>query len=305
MQLLPESELFSNVGMESTQDLLIKWNGVDWPLILSFAVMYEMFYQCSKHVISRRFSEFPKVVTYGASYLAAFVNAAICSAAGIWVVVSLLHGNNESARLVVQPGENATQVAFLTAKMFLGYLLYDVVHIVTHWPALGGFDMLLHHIGFATLATIGSGFRYCPFVVGWTLSGECSSLFLNYRWYLISTGRGNSRALSRTNALFAISFFLFRVAIFWAGVIHVLLSERPKLVAPPYSAPAWSANLLTSFLVGGAALNAFWFVKIVIMARRPVAQSESSKMSEKCALAAIQRDSSMETLSDVEGSVAV
>ena len=38
------------------------------------------------------------------------------------------------------------------------------------------------------------------------------------------------------------------------------------LLSPPSLAPPWSVNLLCAFLLTGALLNAFWFVKIVKMA---------------------------------------
>ena len=92
--------------------------------------------------------------------------------------------------------------------------------------------------------------------------GEISSLFLNYRWLLINTNRGDTPALTRTNYSFALTFFLFRVMAFWSGVLHVFIHELPFLLAPPQSAPAWSLIMLCSFLVGGAILNAFWLAKI-------------------------------------------
>ena len=99
--------------------------------------------------------------------------------------------------------------------------------------------------------------------------GEISSIFLNIRWLLINTGRGHSASLKRINVGFALSFFICRVVIFWAGVAHVFRSELPFLLAPPRSAPRWALQLLVSLVTAGAVLNAFWLFKIIKVALGP------------------------------------
>ena len=242
------------------------WQGIEWRVILAFALSWELLYLFFKAYCASsrsRYADWPKVASLGGSYATAFLNALVCSVAGCWIVATELY-DDDTHKAIMLPDRPA--IAYVAAQSFLGWLLMDIIHLCTHYPTLGGFDMLCHHACFIILACLGSGFRYAPFVVGWLLMGEISSLFLNIRWLLINTGRGDTRALTTTNYLFALSFFVCRVLVFWAGLIHVLLSERPMLLSPPSLAPPWSVNLLCAFLLTGALLNAFWFVKIVKMA---------------------------------------
>jgi len=116
-----------------------------------------------------------------------------------------------------------------------------------------------------------------PLTVAWLLLGELSSLPLNFRWFLINTGRGASTALRVTNAVFAISFFVVRVLVYWGGVYHLLAYMRPALIAPPYQCAPVVVNTLCLFISAGALLNAYWMISIVKMATR----SGEKKSKEK------------------------
>jgi len=241
-------------------------------LVLSFALAWEVVYHVAKHACKRRFAGWPKARTLGGSYVTAFLNALVCSAAGAWVVACLFDATIHERALPVAadgPSHSAGVVAYLAGTSFSGWLISDLVHLATHFPALGGADMVLHHVGFAAVALMGAGFRYCPWVVGWLMLGEVSSIFLNLRWGLINTGRGETRALQRTNAAFAMSFFVCRVVVFWLGLYEFWMRERPHLLAPPQDAPPWCVNALGVALACGALLNAWWMHKILQMAARP------------------------------------
>lgn len=286
------------------QDAVV-WHNVEWHLILGFALVWEIVYQASKRLCARRFTRWPKVRNLGGSYLTAFLNALVCSIAGLWIALCLLDADVHERSLPMTDGPHRApgRVAYLAAQSFCGWLAMDLVHLATHYPALGGLDMLLHHAGFGAVALMGSGFRYCPWVVGWLMLGETSSLFLNVRWGLINTGRGDSLALTRTNYAFALTFFVFRVVVFWGGLWHIFTRERPHLLAPPHAAPPWSVDVLCAALVCGAALNAFWFAKIVRMALKPPPASKTA--SECSALHSPKRLSSCPSLSDVSDAEAM
>merc|ERR1711924_400756 len=74
----------------------------------------------------------------------------------------------------------------------------------------------------------------------------------------------------------------FRVVFFWGGMLDVLTTELPFLLAPPQSAPFWAIALLCGFVLCGAVLNVFWFGKIVRMALRasPAASHSGKTKSE-------------------------
>ena len=191
----------------------VEWRGIDWQGIALFALWWEVVYQMWKCAFSHGCGRWPKIGRMGASYATAFVNAVICSLAGAYIVSSLLHASNRARSLMLTDDLHAatTRVVIVSLQSFLGWLLADLVHVATHYPALGGADTVLHHLGFILLALVGYGMRIGPFAIGWLLLGEVSSLFLNVRWFLINTGRGDSAALKATNYTFAATFFACRI----------------------------------------------------------------------------------------------
>lgn len=286
---------------------MVVWTGVPWSYVLMFGIVWEVIYQASKAIAVRRYADYPNVVLLGASYATAFINALACSIAGTFAVASLLNAD-EAAKALVEPttveAPAASMVVWLAATSFLGWLLSDLFHIVAHYPSLGGFDMLLHHACYIVLAIIGTGLRIAPFVVGWLLMGEISSLFLNVRWLLINTDRGDTRALKRTEYGFAASFFFFRVVVGVVGMVHVVTSEVPFLLAPPQSAPRWAIYTLCGFVVCGAVLNAFWLFKIVRMATRAGPPPKKSKSLETSTLSP-RRDLALDSMSDTDSQMSV
>lgn len=244
---------------------LVFWHGVDWEIIAAFTLLWELVYQVNKRIMRRYASQNDKVAKLGASYLTAFENAVVCSVAGCYITWSL-YDADETARAVLLGELWSTEATFFAARSFLGWLFMDLVHLVTHWPKLGTWDTLLHHAGFACLTLLGYGYRVLPFTVGWLLLGEISTLFLNARWFLINTGRGESFAMKATNYSFALTFFTFRIVVLWLGLEDLLVNLRPLLLARPYHAPAWSINIICFFVTGSALLNAFWMQKILKMA---------------------------------------
>ena len=52
----------------------------------------------------------------------------------------------------------ASANVYVAAYSFLGYLFCDLFHLVTHFPTLGGMDMLLHHVCFILLTCLGAGY---------------------------------------------------------------------------------------------------------------------------------------------------
>lgn len=245
----------------------VEWHGVEWGLLLALALVWELIYRMGKAACSR--AQHSKVVEEGGSYVAAFVNACVCSVAGSMITLRLLASDETSRAILSSSQVESPSAIFVAAYAFVGYLLMDAVHLFTFYPRLGGVDMCLHHGLFIFVALVDLGYRIFPFPIGWLLLGEVSSLFLNIRWFLIHSGRGDSAALSAVNYLFAATFFIFRVLVMWAGLWHGMAHLRPLVLAPPYDAPPRAVDTICFVVFCGALLNAFWMAKIVRMATRP------------------------------------
>lgn len=265
-------------GMLPHERAEISWRGVDWPPIFVYVMIWEGIYQISKKCCS--LSDHPKIREMGASYATAFVNATFCSIAGLFISTVLGSADIPERALVIDepPLDAVTSMVYTIVQSFVGWLIMDLFHVLTHFPSLGGWDTVLHHAGFIVLSLCGYGFRVLPFAVGWLLLGEISTLFLNLRFFMINSGLGETRAMKLTNYAFASTFFLTRVVVMWFGLADMLLHLRPFLLSENVEAPAAGVNTICGFIGGGALLNAFWMVKIVKMATRPVSENRKGKV---------------------------
>ena len=121
------------------------------------------------------------------------------------------------------------------------------------------------------------------FCFGWLVIGECSTIFLNVRWYLLKSGRGGGRGASSSgtsmgrrsndyyyeinNGLFALTFFITRIGIYSAGMVHLLYYSRKEVLSlPEVSGVPWSMLGLTiGCMLLGWILNFVWGWKILSM----------------------------------------
>jgi len=91
-----------------------------------------------------------------------------------------------------------------------------------------------------------------------------SSPFLNIRWFLINSGRGDSVWMSRTNLAFGLTFFVVRVVLYTLGLAHMALA-LPRILELQVL-PTTSLAAIALLLCGGYALNLMWASKIWAMA---------------------------------------
>lgn len=233
-------------------------------------VAWEALYRLSSYMLrSRCATEHDKLRRQGASYVVALVHAAIMASRGSYHVLRMLSAPT-AVKLAIPSAASAWYAVACetetTNVLFLSWLLYDVLHVATAFPALGGVDTVAHHLGFISASLICSTHRILPFPFSWLLCGELSSIPLNVRWFLINSGRGDTAALRMANVAFASTFFASRVVVYGAGLAHLWavraelfgaldgLVERPLLL------------LVLGLLVAGYGLNLVWMRKIVSMA---------------------------------------
>ena len=105
------------------------------------------------------------------------------------------------------------------------------------------------------------------FPFSWLIIGEWSTVFLNLRWGLIKTGRGNTKSFQLVQYLFALIFFVTRVVIYLAGVFE-LFGQRNELmmIVNEGKVPFVFLAITVSFIGLGSFLNLIWFQKIAAMA---------------------------------------
>ena len=253
-----------------------------------------------------------KLGDLGASYAGSFVHALIVTSRGLMHLIQLAHAPIEAKLMIpadpADPWHAAAVTVEATSVIFLSYLLYDVVHVVLALARgdrrLGGLDTLAHHLGFITAASICGPCRALPFAFGWLIVGEFSSVFLNVRWFLVTSGRGASALLRTTNVLFAVSFFLGRIVVRYAhlpptthicprlacisderlscctqvcmfGFVHLFIHRETMFATPGLCCSRPLLKLVLGMLVPAYCLNLVWMGKIVSMVRGGAAKKKT------------------------------
>mmetsp|Transcript_10480 Transcript_10480/g.33199 ORF Transcript_10480/g.33199 Transcript_10480/m.33199 type:complete len:317 (-) Transcript_10480:233-1183(-) len=248
--------------------------------VLVCALCWELLYQtlglffqlAAPRLVLRSHSKgYSSMANHGHSYACALIHAVVVTARGLQHLAGLVGAPTEVQMMSpLGPGEPGYELAHptqLTNLLFFSWLCYDICHIISWYPQLGGADTVAHHVGFAIVSAI-HGLTGClPLPFAWLISTELSSPFLNIRWFLINSGRGDTGMMHATNVAFALSFFLSRVLLYGVGVVHLALhtphlfsaAVRPRL--SPYLAAIVCAQILF-----GYGLNLTWASKIYKMA---------------------------------------
>ena len=266
----------------------VQWQNLDLNQVMKWAFLWELIYKSSHRIINSGVFDAndcnDKFKNLGASYVTAFLNAIVCTTLGTYHLVNLWGAPDKKRYVMAQhaydPWYSDTESARYSAYAFIGWLLCDIIHVLLNFgpKQLGGWDTVVHHAVFATLVSTCVGYGICPFAAAWLFCGELSSLPLNVRFFLINTGHGPPSAMTAANVLFAATFFLTRVALYWFGLFDYMRSGPRQLVA--HGTPTLLVLGISFLLVFGAALNLFWFTQIVQIAIGRPRKQKSDKSAQ-------------------------
>lgn len=215
------------------------------------------------------------LIQRGPSYVTSQIHAIYASYRGILHLYNLQSVSNldklfipsqHSINNVTTPRWMHLQVA-TTNTIFLSYLLYDLLHVILQYPKLGGIDTILHHVLFAICSVINGTYGIMAHPFGWLVVGEISTIFLNWRWFLLKSGRRDGDWINVVNGLFAFSFFVTRNVIYTCGMVHLFWTswEEVKSLPEISGVPLGWFGMTVGCMFLGWALNVVWGWKILNM----------------------------------------
>ncbi|KAJ4719260.1 transmembrane protein 56-B [Melia azedarach] len=139
----------------------------------------------------------------------------------------------------------------------IGYFLSDLAMILWCYPALGGLEYVLHHglSMFAIILSLVSG--QAQIYILMVLFTECTTPFVNLRWYLDVAGQKSSKIYICNGVALFLGWLVARILLFIYYFIHMTIHfEQVKQVFPL----GFYSLLVIPFAL--AAMNVFWFWKI-------------------------------------------
>lgn len=216
----------------------------------------------------------------GGWYAVAFTHACLVGARGCLHLWNLRYAPiAQKLTLPADASEDlyAAYAIRTTNAIFLSWLLYDLRQLLARRHKTGGLDvpMLVHHLIFISASLICGSHNALPFAFSWLIVGECSSVPLNIRWFLLHAGRGDGAGFAAAQIAFAGLFFVVRILVGGAGLAH-LLYYRADAYGVMGPTNGWLVRLVLLILSGGFGLNVMWLRKIVAMAMRNGASKKAA-----------------------------
>jgi hypothetical protein len=142
--------------------------------------------------------------------------------------------------------------------MSLGYFLTDIAVIVYHFPDMGGYDMIAHHIAATLSIWLAITSHQGHFYTLAMLATEVTTPFVNLRWHLDVAGLKSSR-LYLLNGVAVFVIWLVGRLLWQLYIFQNLFQHRAEV--PLLSAAA--QVLVVGVPPALFSLNLWWFSKIV------------------------------------------
>ncbi|KAL7264123.1 hypothetical protein ACSBR1_002136 [Camellia fascicularis] len=139
----------------------------------------------------------------------------------------------------------------------IGYFLSDSVMMFWHFPALGGMEFILHHglSIFSIFLSLVS--RQGQVYIIMVLFTECTTPFVNLRWYLDVAGEKNSKLYICNGAALFVGWLVGRILLFTFFFYHII--AHFDQVKDVFLLGFYSLIAVPPVL---AMMNLFWFWKI-------------------------------------------
>ncbi|XP_030537389.1 TLC domain-containing protein 4-B [Rhodamnia argentea] len=182
-------------------------------------------------------------------------HAIIASSASLYLLLfSDLFKEDSNDELVIN---RTSTISETILGVSIGYFLSDLAMIVWHFPALGGWEYVLHH-GLSMFSIFlslvsGQGQIYILMV----LFSESTTPFVNLRWYLDIAGQKSSDLYICNGIFLFLGWLVARILLFIFFFTHMLFHfDQVKEI---FDLGFYSLLLVPPVL---AIMNAFWFWKI-------------------------------------------
>lgn len=137
-----------------------------------------------------------------------------------FVFLSDLYSDNEFDGLVIL---RSSLLSTFALGVSVGYFLVDIGMIFWCYPALGGFEYVIHHmlsilaVAYAMLTGEGQLYTYM------VLISEATTPAINLRWYLDTTGMKRSRAYVINGVVIFFTWLIARIILFVYLFYHLYL----------------------------------------------------------------------------------
>ncbi|KAK4578031.1 hypothetical protein RGQ29_028243 [Quercus rubra] len=162
-----------------------------------------------------------------------------------------------------------SQLSTFALGVSVGYFLADLGMILWFYPALGGFEYVIHHllsiaaVAYAMLTGEGQLYTYMVLISETTTPG------INLRWYLDATGKKRSRAYVINGVVIFFAWLVARIILFMYLFYHFYLHyDQVKQLR------TFGLFLVSVVPLVLTVMNLMWFAKIVKGLKKTIAKTQ-------------------------------
>jgi hypothetical protein len=119
--------------------------------------------------------------------------------------------------------ERYQQITFVqyTGCALMGYLIWDLSWMIWHYNETPDKESICHHVLFLLVAYYNMYGFYFSKCFAWMACAEISTIFLNFRWFLLTLNQKSTVAYTANSVLFCLTFLLTRIVVGGWGLYDV------------------------------------------------------------------------------------
>lgn len=151
-----------------------------------------------------------------------------------------------------------------------GYFIADMAALIAFYPILGGYEFAIHHLVSTMALILAVHCGHAHFYMYIVLFSECTTPFINLRWYLTVLGLKDTDAYTYNGAFTALLWLIVRVINFLYCYHHLYthFDEAKQL-------HTLGLTLLLLAPTSLGVMNFYWYYKIMNTVYRTLSQKRA------------------------------
>ncbi|CAF1086891.1 unnamed protein product [Brachionus calyciflorus] len=169
-----------------------------------------------------------------------------------------------------------SDIIILNYNMVIGYLFMDFLLMIYYKKEIFEWQFVVHHVVSATACIVASNYGYFAYIAALRTLSEASTLFVNFRWFLLTLNMKDSKWYMINGIIGFISFGLVRIVtlipIWKAFFDFTTYTQWPtiplifKLICLGTSVPLDS-------------LNIYWFYRIISIMTKSIKSNKQKRLN--------------------------
>ncbi|CAF0809336.1 unnamed protein product [Brachionus calyciflorus] len=167
-----------------------------------------------------------------------------------------------------------SDIIILNYNMVIGYLFIDFLLMIYYKKDIFEWQFVLHHLVSSAACIISSNYGYFAYIAALRTLSEASTLFVNFRWFLLTLNMKDSKWYIINGIIGFISFGLVRIVTLipiWKVFFEYISYTQWPTIPLIFKLICLIAGVLLD------SLNIYWFYRIISIITKSVKSNQQKK----------------------------